>query len=317
MKILVTGCMGFIGSNLVSHLLRQGHKIIGIDNLVNPSIMPTDRIKTEAGDKWANFSFWNLDITEEKSINALFYNESPEYVVHLAALGSVPRSFANPTRVIQTNEAGFSNVLLACASHKVKRLIYASSSSVYGASPLQVRSEGDPPMPRSPYALSKLNNEVLASLMYEYCGIESLGMRFFNVYGPGQNSLSPYAAVIPKFFNNDVIIINGDGSQVRDFTYVGDVCEAIAMSLKGPAKNTILNIGTGHGTSINRLAELIGEGKKQIEYREARHGDVKTSVANTFKTEKLLGFKAHVPIEQGIDIVRDFYKKYGLHAEIT
>ena len=317
MKILVTGCLGFIGSNLSSFLLNKGHEVIGYDNASNPSIMATDRIKSESQDNWKNFKYFQMDIRSADSLNSIFYNEKPDYVVHLAARGSVPKSYVNPADFIDNNERGFVNISMAAALAKVKRVIFASSSSVYGANPRTIRSEVDTPSPLSPYALTKYHNEQFARIWGKYSGLESTGLRFFNVYGPGQNSASQYAAVIPKFFNSDVILINGNGTQVRDFTFVSDVCEAIYKAITAKESNMVLNVGTGLGTSILDLANAISRGEKQIEHREARFGDVQSSIADTKHIKEILGWQPVVRIEHGIEMMRTYYAKYGLMAQVN
>lgn len=312
MRILVTGARGFIGSNLTSFLLNKGVEVIGYDNLSNESILSTDRMKQESGENWKNFKYYQMDIRATDSLNSIFYNESPDYVVHLAARGSVPKSFINPGDYIDNNERGFANILMASALSKVKRVIYASSSSVYGSNPKSLRSESDSPLPQSPYALTKLHNEQLARVFGSYCGLETTGLRFFNVYGPGQNSQSVYAAVIPKFFNSSAILINGDGSQVRDFTFVSDVCEAVYASINSKDSNMVLNVGTGIGTTIKNIAELISRGEKQIENREPRFGDIPTSIADLTNIRKILKWEPRVQLEHGIEIMRTYYMKYGI-----
>lgn len=292
--------MGFIGSNLVPHLLNNGHKVVGFDNLVNPSVNPTGRMKSASGQHWDKFKFYNCDIRDLNNMYSICANENPDVIVHLAALGSVPRSFDNPSEVIEVNEKGFSNILLLASGIKCKRVIFASSSSVYGNNFESVKKEGREGSLLSPYALTKSSNEHLARLMCKGLGIKYVGLRFFNVYGPGQRPDSAYSAVIPKFINDHEIVINGDGSTVRDFTFVDDVCEAIKVSITTPYSNFVCNIGTGRGTDLSMLARLISNSKKEIKYSEPRPGDVKSSIADTKKAQEYLSWSAKVSIDDGI-----------------
>lgn len=305
MTILVTGCFGFIGSHVTARLLRAGHKVVGIDNLVSPSIDPSDRIKKEAGESWENFKFYELDIRH--NLRSVFVNEAPEVVVHLAALGSVPRSFGNPREVFDVNCLGFINVVESCSlSKSVKRIVFASSSSVYGAIPPKVRAESYPCEPASPYALSKKQNEDFMRVWFMATGLEYVGLRFFNVYGPGQRTDSPYSAVIPKFITGDKLKVNGDGSQIRDFTYVDDVCDAIVLSIRTELKHGFFNVGTGKGTDIKQLATALANGR-EVSYLPERIGDVQASIASTDLAEKKLGFKSKVDVNSGLKQTIEFY----------
>lgn len=311
MKIVVTGCMGFIGSNLVPYLLNKGNiEVIGIDNLINPSINPTDRIKANCNPgAWEKFSFWNVDIRDLQNIHSIFINSKPHAVIHLAALGSITRSWNQPGLVTDINERGFINILQASSSVGVERIAFASSSSVYGPTDKNIKWEGQQLFPASPYALTKVNNERFADLWCGNMGLEWFALRFFNVYGPGQRHDSDYSAVIPKFLTGDKIKINGDGLTIRDFTYVNDVCKAIWRSIITKAKNEVLNIGSGYGTNLNRLAELCNYGQnKEIVYLNQRPGDARISIADMTKADEMLGLKEKATIEMGIEKTREYYK---------
>lgn len=311
MKILVTGSFGFIGSNLVPYLLNKGNvEVIGVDNLLNPSINPTNRMKSSCNPgAWDKFKFWNADIRELQNIYSIFINERPDAVIHLAALGSVPRSWDQPGLVTDINERGFINILQASSAIKAKRIVFASSSSVYGPSEKNIKWEGMQLNPASPYALTKINNERFADLWCGNIGLEWIGLRFFNVYGPGQRHDSDYSAVIPKFITGDKITINGDGLTIRDFTFVNDVCRAIWKSLICKEYNTLINVGSGYGTNLNKLAELITlNDKKEIIYKDFRPGDSKISIADTAKMINILGNNKITSIEEGICYTKEFYK---------
>lgn len=305
MKILVTGCFGFIGSNLITHLLNNGHEVVGFDNLVNPSIKPTDRIKSKVGKNWQNFRFYQVDIREFNTMKSLAVNERPEYLVHLAALGSVPRSFQNPSEVMDVNVKGFTNVMMLSTMLECKRIVFASSSSVYGDS--NTRHEESVGNPLSPYALSKRQNEQFAEVWCKNLKLSYTGLRFFNVYGEGQLVDSPYSAVIPRFINQSEITIFGDGSTVRDFTHVDDVCEAIELALTSKENNQIYNVCTGNGTTLKKLAQLCGN-NKEIKHIESRPMDIKESIGIPFKAEVFLKFKAAIGIEEGIERTIKYYE---------
>lgn len=308
MKILVTGCMGFIGSNLTSHLLNLGHEIVGFDNLSNPSIDPTDRIKQKSGQNWANFKFYKTDIRDFDSMLSICMNERPQAIIHLAALGSVPRSFKAPNEVMDVNVKGFSNVMMIATMLQCERIVFASSSSVYGDDKASTRTEDRIGNPLSPYALSKRQNEQFADLWCKNVSLKYVGLRFFNVYGEGQLKNSPYSAVIPRFINDQEITIFGDGNTLRDFTYVEDVCEAIELSLTTQKTNEIYNVGTGNPTSLKDLADLCSRGKKQIKFISERPNDIKLSVAAPYKAQVFLKFTASYDIETGIEKTIKYYE---------
>lgn len=308
MNILVTGAMGFIGSNLIPALLKNNHNVIGFDNNSNPSLNPTDRMKAESGEKWKNFTFFKADVMCLEHMLSICSNFQPDAIIHLAAIGSVPRSFDEPAKYISTNEIGFLNVLYLSQVFKVKRLIYASSSSVYGDADVLPRKEGFEGKPMSPYALSKLHNESVARMWKQSYGLSSIGLRFFNVYGPGQRADSVYSAVIPKWINSDKIYVYGDGEILRDYTYVGDVVSSIQCALYGKDNHYVANVGTGWGTTLNDLALLVSQGTKVIEYRPARPGDVKTSFACTKLLQQMIGYKPSTTIDEGIRKTIKFYR---------
>lgn len=313
MKILVTGALGFIGSNLCSHLLNAGHEIVGFDNGFNPSITPIDRIKQKSGNSFANFKFYQVDIRDLSTMKTICANEKPDYIIHLAAVGSVPRSFADPITTMDVNVKGFASVLSLATLMRVKRIIFASSSSVYGSSPSRVENNGNE-HPLSPYALSKQMNEDFAAIWCHGINLSYVGLRFFNVYGEGQLIDSPYSAVIPRFINSQEITIYGDGETTRDFTHVEDVCEAIELSLSSPNSNELYNVCTGSGTSLKRLGSLCGT-RKKISFVDARPNDIKESIGSPFKAEVWLKFKAAIGIEEGIARTIKYYESLkGIHT---
>lgn len=306
MKVLVTGCMGFIGSNAVPVILNQGHKVIGLDNLSNPSINPTDRMKKNSAiNDWANFKFFKADITSPRELEMIFSTENIDCVVHLAAVGSVPRSFANPYGTVSSNDVGFVNLLQTMARFGCKQLVYASSSSVYGDNQETIKVEGYEGFPLSPYALTKRFNELFANMWAKSAGINAVGLRFFNVYGPGQLVNSAYSAVIPRFINTTPTLY-GNGETIRDFTFVSDVATAILESIYfSRTRSGLFNIGTGQGTTLRDLLVLLGKTATQ---KPERPGDIKTSIASTIHAENTLGFKTKVKIAEGLDKTKRFYE---------
>lgn len=308
MNILVTGCFGFVGSNLVPKLLAAKHNVIGFDNLSN--VMPdvSDRMKANSGSDWKRFKFFKLNVCDMEPMMAVCAHEGIDAIVHLAALGSVPRSFTDPVAYVENNEKGFVSVAAIASRLGVGRVVYASSSAVYGnADPMQKRTVGKEGAPLSPYAVSKIQNELFASVMAIKGGLEFIGLRFFNVYGPGQSPMSAYSAVIPRFICETTPKINGSGDICRDFTYVDDVTRAIglALTVKLNFPSIVCNVGTGKATSLRKLLEIIG--KDAIEGPK-RFGDVKNSVADTSCASAKLGFKAETSIEHGLAQTIKYYQ---------
>jgi len=307
-KVLVTGAMGFIGSNLVPALVRAGHVVTGIDSLVNVSVNPFERIRQSIGEdaRWAeNFYFAKADIRNEFELKQVFANHEFDAVVNLAALGSVPRSFQTPQKTVETNEFGFANVLKVMSEFGVKRVVYASSSSVYGDSQKHVKIEGEEGRALNPYALSKQMNESFAGIYGRAKQINCVGLRFFNVYGPGQLPFSEFSAVIPRFINTTPKIF-GDGSTTRDFTFVSDVVDAIGLSLAfSENESAVLNVGTGTGTSLKQLVMHLSKTAEQL---PERLGDVRYSVASTTLCERTIGFKAKIGIAEGLKLTKAFYE---------
>lgn len=305
MNILFTGCMGFIASNTIPKLLNKGYNILGFDSLLKPSINPTDRMKKEAGDNWKNFTFHKVDINNyEHMISAICsYNKNIDLIIHLAAIGSVPLSFANPQFSLQTNIIGFVNMLQLANNLNVNKFVYASSSSVYGSSLENPRFESKIGTALSPYSLAKQNNEALSQMLLNQ-SIKRVGLRFFNVYGPGQGLNGYYTPVIPRFILEDEPEVYGNGEITRDFTFVDDVANAIVLSIENG--NGVYNVGTGNSISLNVILTLLGKINK-AKYKENRPGDVLNSQAYTLLAEKELLFKAKIGINEGILKTKNFY----------
>lgn len=310
MNIVVTGAMGFIGSNLISDLLNQGHYVLGLDNLSKPSINPTDRMKKKSGSNWKNFKFYNVDICDYTMMASIIAaNFVPDALIHLAAVGSVSLSFNHPARTMKSNVYGFSNIIEVIKAFEIKRFIFASSSSVYGASQINPRVEGEESKPLSPYAMSKVVNEEMAILLTPL-NTYFIGLRFFNVYGPGQSLNGYYTPVIPKFITEESPEVFGDGNTIRDFTFVDDVSEAITRSLK-LNRSAILNIGAENKITLNEILEMLGKKDKAI-YKDFRPGDVKQSYSNSKMAKELLGWSANVKFSTGLEITKQFYNRLNL-----
>lgn len=304
-KFLITGGAGFIGSNLVEYLIRNNARLVRVlDNLSTGNFLNIEKFINHT-----NFEFINGDIRDfETCINAV--NEI-DYVSHQAALGSVPRSIKSPLDTNEVNITGFLNMLNASKeTETIKNFVYASSSSVYGDSielPKVEERIGDP---ISPYALTKLVNEKYASVFFKVYGFKSVGLRYFNVFGPNQSPENPYAAVIPLFIkaaiHNLPAKINGDGSTTRDFTYVENVVQANIKSMllsEKYDKNMYFNIAYGKSTSLLSLWNIICENLK-IEIKPSllpfRVGDIKDSLANIESAKKILNYNPVINLEDGI-----------------
>lgn len=299
MKILITGGAGFIGSHVTRYLLAKGHTLTILDTL-----------STGKRDNVPNCTFIEADIREFEPLEEAM--EGIDVVIHLAALVSAPESVKQPELARFINELGSQNVLRAAHEAKVKKVVLASSAAVYGIVPETPTKEEHQKEPATPYAETKLRMEEHAQ-KYLDAGIETCCLRFFNVYGPGQDPKSSYAAVIPAFItralNNKPLVIYGDGEQTRDFIYVEDIARALEMALtKGIGE---FNIATGTEVSLNTLAELIISlaGSESItQHAEAREGDPRTSHADTTKAKEELGFEATTRLEEGLQKTIEYFR---------
>jgi len=297
-KILITGGAGFIGSNLAEKLAGQGQQVAVLDNLATGRLSNLKKIENQ-------IQFIQADIRDLDSLRESF--KGFDFVFHLAALPGVFFSVQKPDQCNQTNIEGTLNVLLAARDNKVKRVVFASSSAVYGGA-FAINQEDQKPQPLSPYATSKITGEYYARNFYDLFGLETVCLRFFNVFGPHQNPESEYAAVIPLFIKLALIdqqpIIFGDGQQSRDFTFVENVIDGMILAMNSPkAAGEVFNLACGDNITVNRLVETIGQilGKKITPiYQAARPGDIYRSQANSDKIKTMLGFAPKVNFEDGL-----------------
>ena len=323
---LITGVGGFIGSNLLEKLLKLNQKVVGLDNFdtghqhnIDKAI--EDAKKTNGKDVSSNFTFIEGDIRDlNHCMNAC---NNVDYVLHQAALGSVPRSIKDPIRTNKSNIDGFLNMLMASKNQKVKRFVYASSSSVYGDHPDLPKLEENIGKPLSPYATTKIVNEIYADVFAKTYGLQTIGLRYFNVFGKRQDPNGSYAAVIPKwvsaFLNHEDIFINGDGETSRDFCHVDNAIQMNLLAATTEDSDAIgqaYNVALNDRTSLNKLFNMIKERllkhnedfkNKSPIYKDFRAGDVKHSQANIDKSRTLLGYKPEYFISEGLDKAIDWY----------
>ena len=313
-KFLITGGAGFIGSNITESLVVGGDTVVVLDNFSTGKkenlAAVQDKITIIEG------SITNLDACREAV-------KDVDYILHQAALASVPRSVKDPVVTNETNIAGTLNMLVAARDAGIKRFVYAASSSAYGDAPVEVKHEELPAAPLSPYAIQKYTGELYCKTFYDIYGLETVALRYFNVFGPRQDPKSQYAAVVPLFvttiLRGESPTIYGDGEQARDFTYIDNVVQAnlCACSASSNAAGQVFNIACGAQTSINRLAAMIMEkvGKETtISYAPARTGDVKNSLANISKAEDLLGYRPVVFFQEGLEHTIAWYKTQASQA---
>jgi len=297
-KVIVTGGAGFIGSHLTELLLSRGYHVIIIDDFSTGKMANIEPLL-----KNIKVDFIQGSITDLPLLQNLF--QDVDFVFHQAALSSVPRSVADPLSTNKVNITGTLNVLLAARDNNVKKVIYASSSSVYGDTPTLPKREDMISHPQSPYALTKLVSEYYCRIFHQIYGLPTICLRYFNVYGPRQDSDSQYAAVIPIFITrlsqNKPPIIYGDGEQTRDFTFVKDVIQANIIGAESDACG-IFNIGRGENRTLNDLAKTITDlmGKDlQSEYQPPRVGDVRDSLADISKA-RAIGYEPQYSLDKGL-----------------
>lgn len=319
---LVTGVAGFIGSNLLEALLKLDQRVVGLDNFETGFRKNLERVQALVlPEQWERFCFYEGDIRDLDSCRRAV--DGVDYVLHEAALGSVPRSLENPIRTNETNISGFLNMLVAGRDAEVKRFVYAASSSTYGDHPGLPKVEDRIGKPLSPYAVTKYVNELYADVFERCYGIETIGLRYFNVFGPRQDPQGAYAAVIPKWFGSMLsgqpVYINGDGETSRDFCYIANVVQMnlLAATAQHPeATNQVYNVALGDRTTLNELFHaiqgLVAERRPELSiafpvYREFRAGDVRHSQADIAKASERLGYEPTHRVQQGLVEAAEWY----------
>lgn len=311
---LVTGVAGFIGSNLLEALLRLDQRVVGLDNFATGRAQNLEEIRgLVTPEQWARFTFHEGDICRLDDCRRAC--EGVDHVLHQAALGSVPRSLENPIATNAANIDGFLNMLVAARDAKVRSFTYAASSSTYGDHPALPKVEDRIGKPLSPYAVSKYVNELYADVFARNYGFDSIGLRYFNVFGRRQNPDSPYAAVIPRWaaalIAGERVYINGDGETSRDFCYIDNAVQAnllAAVATEPAALNQVYNVAVGDRTTLNTLFALLRDNLApygvdadvQPAYRDFRAGDVRHSQADIGKAQRLLQYAPTHRIAQGI-----------------
>ena len=318
---LITGVAGFIGSNLLETLLKLNQNVVGLDNFATGHQHNLDEVQSLVKpEQWANFKFYKGDIRNFADCQKACVGV--DYVLHEAALGSVPRSIADPITTNAANITGFLNMLTAARDAEVKSFTYAASSSTYGDHPALPKVEENIGKPLSPYAVTKYVNELYAEVFARTYGFKTIGLRYFNVFGKRQDPNGAYAAVIPKWtaamIAGDDVFINGDGETSRDFCFIENTVQAnilAATTQNDEAKNQVYNVAVGDRTTLNDLFNAIKAAlnengvtyTKEPVYRDFRAGDVRHSQASVEKIEKLLSYQSTHKINEGINLAIVWY----------
>jgi UDP-N-acetylglucosamine 4-epimerase len=312
---LITGVAGFIGSNLLETLLTLNQKVVGLDNFSTRHRHNFDKVQQAVSpEQWRNFKFIEGDIRSLEDCQRAC--GGVDYVLHQAALGSVPRSLDNPVNTNENNISGYLNMLVAARDAGAKRFVYAASSSTYGDHPGLPKVEDRIGNPLSPYAVTKVVNELYANVFARCYGFKTIGLRYFNIFGRRQDPEGAYAAVIPKWvaslLHDEEVFINGDGETSRDFCYIDNAVQAnlLAATTDNPeALDQVYNVAVGDRTTLNQLYEkirdILGEGRPSLKdasptYRDFRPGDVRHSLADITKARELLGYAPSHNIDQGL-----------------
>lgn len=321
---LVTGVAGFIGSNILETLLQLDQFVLGLDNFSTGYQENLDEVRAKVGPrKWARARVVEGDIRDLATCQRLCADV--DYVLHQAALGSVPRSLADPICSHDTNVTGFLNMLVAARDAKVSRFVFASSSSVYGDHPMLPKIEENVGQPLSPYAATKAMNETYAGVFARAYNLNSIGLRYFNVFGPRQDPAGAYAAVIPRWIaallEHKPVHIHGDGETSRDFSYIDNVIQAnllAATTDNSAALNRVFNIAIGETTTLNQLFQLLQNVLRQADlsipqqepiHNDFRPGDVRHSHASIEKAKRLLGYAPTHRIQQGLELAMGWYRR--------
>lgn len=322
---LITGVAGFIGSNLLEALLLKNQRVIGLDNFATGSHRNLEEVKTSVGNVgWSRFHFMEGDICNAETCFTAC--KGVDYVLHQAALGSVPRSLKDPLQTHRVNIDGFLNMLIAARDSHVQRFVYASSSAIYGDHPDLPKVEDKVGKPLSPYALTKYVNELYADLFSRTYGLPTIGLRYFNVFGRRQDPDGPYAAVIPKWIRlllrHEICIINGDGTTSRDFCYIDNVIQANILACLITDQitcNQVFNIASGGSMALRELYDAIRNllasklphlaGKEPV-YASSRPGDIQHSQADIARAMQLLKYTPSYSIREGLEATVNWYLSY-------
>ncbi|EOD79079.1 UDP-glucose 4-epimerase [Grimontia indica] len=323
---LITGVAGFIGSNLLETLLTLNQKVIGLDNFATGHQKNLDEVKCLVSDsQWSLFTFYEGDIRNYDDCQRA--TKDVDYVLHQAALGSVPRSINDPITTNAANITGFLNMLNAAKEQNVKSFTYAASSSTYGDHPALPKVEENIGNPLSPYAVTKYVNELYAAVFAKTYGFKSIGLRYFNVFGPRQDPNGAYAAVIPKWtyamLNGLDVFVNGDGETSRDFCFIENTVQMniLAATADDEAKDAVYNVALGDRTTLNELYGTIRSSltakninvKGELIYRDFRDGDVRHSQADITKAKECLGYFPGKKVSEGIEKSTIWYIEKGLN----
>ena len=307
MRYMVTGGAGFIGSHTVDELVKRGHSVVVLDDLSSGK-------EDNLADTRNKITFMKASITDLEAVRKAVHEA--DCVIHLAARTSVPRSMKDPLDTNRVNVDGTLNVLVAARDAKVKRIVFAASSAVYGETPTLPKLESMPPAPISPYGTTKYVGELYAQVFGKCYGLENVSLRYFNIFGPRQDPSSPYSGVLSRFataFLEDAApVIFGDGEQSRDFTYVDNAVQANLLASEAPnVSGKVFNIGTGERYSLNQTLELLRgySGKNlQAQYEPPREGDVRDSQADITQARECLGYDPQVSFEEGLQRTLEWYR---------
>ncbi|MDC5819338.1 NAD-dependent epimerase/dehydratase family protein [Vibrio europaeus] len=316
---LVTGVAGFIGSNILESLLKLDQVVVGLDNFATGYRKNLDEVKIKvSAEQWQRFTFVEGDIRDVATCKQVV--EGVDYVLHQAALGSVPRSLNDPITTNGVNISGMLNMLTVAKDANVSGFVFAASSSTYGDHPALPKVEQNIGNPLSPYAVTKYVNELYADVFMKAYQFKSVGLRYFNVFGPRQDPNGAYAAVIPKWtdamINGEDVFINGDGETSRDFCFIDNVVQANILSAVAELdKNEVFNVALGDRTTLNELYQAIKKAladnnviyQNEPVYRDFREGDVRHSQADISKVQSMIGFDPKIRIMEGISIAMPWY----------
>jgi nucleoside-diphosphate-sugar epimerase len=307
MRYLVTGGAGFIGSNTVDELVRRGHGVVVLDDMSSGKEDNLAEVRSKI--TFMKGSITDIEVVQKAMVQA-------DYVIHLAARTSVPRSVKDPVDTNRINVDGTLNVLVAARDNKVKRVVFAASSSAYGDTPTLPKSEAMQPVPISPYGVTKYVGELYAQTFGRCYGLENVCLRYFNIFGPRQDPDSPYSGVLSRFstafLDSTSPVVFGDGEQTRDFTYVENAVQANILACEAPsASGRTFNVGTGHAVSLNQVLQMLQKtsGKTlETKYEPAREGDIRDSLADIRLAKEFLGYEPTVLFEEGLERTYAWYQ---------